>query len=265
MTTLDDKTLDELREIAGRYPEKRSGLLPMLHLAQSVQGKVTPEAHRGLRRRSSRSPPAEVSGVATFYTMYKRHAGRRLPRRRLHQHAVRGDGRRRDLRPAQGAPRHRQRRGGREAAGRPALRQPRARRVQRGLRLRPGRDGQLGVHGQPDPGGAVQMVESLRAGHEVRSTRGPASAPGARPSGCSPASPTASSTRARPPDRPAWSGSRSRASAAGPRRPPGPGRGRGAGSKQDAVAEADTTRAESETVEETSGSDESAAEKEEAQ
>jgi hypothetical protein len=39
--------------------------------------------------------------------MYKRKPGRRLPRRRLHQHAVRGAGRRRDLRGAQGAPRRR--------------------------------------------------------------------------------------------------------------------------------------------------------------
>ena len=72
-------------------------------------------------------------------------AGRRLPRRRLHQHAVRGHGRRPDLRAAQGPPRRRQRR---DHRGRQD--HPRARRVQRGLRLRPGDDGQLGVHGQPD-------------------------------------------------------------------------------------------------------------------
>ena len=58
------------------------------------------------------------------------------------------------------------------------------------------------------PESAIQLVDDLRAGDEVRSTRGPRHrAPGARPSGCSPASPTASSTRARPPARPRWSAS----------------------------------------------------------
>ncbi|KRB80232.1 NADH dehydrogenase [Nocardioides sp. Root190] len=67
-----DKTLDELREIAARYPEPRSGLLPMLHLVQSVQGRITPEGIEACAAILDISP-AEVSGVATFYTMYKRH------------------------------------------------------------------------------------------------------------------------------------------------------------------------------------------------
>jgi NADH-quinone oxidoreductase subunit E len=69
--SLDDNTLAELREIAARYPEPRSGLLPMLHLVQSVQGQVTPE---GIEACADilEITPAEVSGVATFYTMYKR-------------------------------------------------------------------------------------------------------------------------------------------------------------------------------------------------
>ncbi|MDP2623147.1 MAG: NADH-quinone oxidoreductase subunit NuoE [Actinomycetota bacterium] len=70
---LDDKTLGELRDIAARYPEKRSGLLPMLHLVQSEQGKVTPQAIEVCADILEISP-AEVNGVATFYTMYKRHA-----------------------------------------------------------------------------------------------------------------------------------------------------------------------------------------------
>jgi NADH-quinone oxidoreductase subunit E len=68
---LDDTTYDELRQIAARYPEPRSGLLPMLHLVQSVEGRITPEgieACAGLLDITA----AEVSGVATFYTMYKR-------------------------------------------------------------------------------------------------------------------------------------------------------------------------------------------------
>nr|WP_268793390.1 NADH-quinone oxidoreductase subunit NuoE [Nocardioides sp. Soil796] len=68
---MNDKTLDELREIAARYPQGRSGLLPMLHLVQSVEGKVTPEGIQACAEILDISP-AEVSGVATFYTMYKR-------------------------------------------------------------------------------------------------------------------------------------------------------------------------------------------------
>src|SRR5689334_13132821 len=73
--------------------------------------------------------------------------GRRVPRGRVHQHAVRDHGRRPDLRRPPRAPRRGQRR---DHAGRqgPA----RARGVQRGLRLRAGRDGELGVLRQPDAG-----------------------------------------------------------------------------------------------------------------
>jgi NADH-quinone oxidoreductase subunit E len=70
-TGLSDSTLDELRQIAARYPEARSGLLPMLHLVQAVQGRVTPEGIEACADILDISA-ADVSGVATFYTMYKR-------------------------------------------------------------------------------------------------------------------------------------------------------------------------------------------------
>lgn len=70
-TTLSETTLAELREIAARYPEARSGLLPMLHLVQSAQGRVTPEGIEACAEILGITP-AEVNGVATFYTMYKR-------------------------------------------------------------------------------------------------------------------------------------------------------------------------------------------------
>ncbi len=65
------EVLAELEEIGGRYPEARSGLLPMLHLVQSVEGYVSP---RGIAVCADLLgiTAAEVSGVATFYTMYKR-------------------------------------------------------------------------------------------------------------------------------------------------------------------------------------------------
>jgi NADH-quinone oxidoreductase subunit E len=70
---LDDATLAELRTIMARYPESRSALLPMLHLLQSVEGRVTA---RGIEVCADLLgiSAAEVSGVATFYTMYKRRA-----------------------------------------------------------------------------------------------------------------------------------------------------------------------------------------------
>jgi NADH-quinone oxidoreductase subunit E len=71
MTRIDENTWRELEEIAARYPQPRSGLLPMLHLVQSVEGRVTPEGIEACADILGISA-AEVSGVATFYTMYKR-------------------------------------------------------------------------------------------------------------------------------------------------------------------------------------------------
>ena len=68
---LDQTTYAELRAIAARYPQPRSGLLPMLHLVQSAQGRVTAEGIEACAEILEISA-AEVSGVATFYTMYKR-------------------------------------------------------------------------------------------------------------------------------------------------------------------------------------------------
>ncbi|USQ80822.1 NADH-quinone oxidoreductase subunit NuoE [Ornithinimicrobium faecis] len=58
--------------IIAKYPQKRSALLPMLHLVQSVDGFVT---GRGIDLCAEMLDltRAEVSGVATFYTQYKRH------------------------------------------------------------------------------------------------------------------------------------------------------------------------------------------------
>jgi NADH-quinone oxidoreductase subunit E len=70
-TALTQETYGELEEIAARYPEARSGLLPMLHLVQAVEGRITPEGIEACAEILDISA-AEVSGVATFYTMYKR-------------------------------------------------------------------------------------------------------------------------------------------------------------------------------------------------
>jgi len=69
--SLAPETYDELRAIGARYPEARSGLLPMLHLVQSVEGRITPEGIEACAEVLGITA-ADVSGVATFYTMYKR-------------------------------------------------------------------------------------------------------------------------------------------------------------------------------------------------
>ncbi len=68
---LSAPTYAELQQIAARYPQPRSGLLPMLHLVQSAMGRITPEGIEACAEILQISA-AEVSGVATFYTMYKR-------------------------------------------------------------------------------------------------------------------------------------------------------------------------------------------------
>jgi len=59
------------QQIIGRYPRSRSALLPLLHLVQSVQGYVS-QAGIVFCAQQLGLGTAEVSAVATFYTMYKR-------------------------------------------------------------------------------------------------------------------------------------------------------------------------------------------------
>ena len=68
---ITDATIAEMREIMARYPQAQSALLPMLHLVQSVEGRVTPEGIEACAAVLGLTG-AEVSAVATFYTMYKR-------------------------------------------------------------------------------------------------------------------------------------------------------------------------------------------------
>ncbi len=68
--TLTEQTRAEMMDLAARYPQARSALLPMLHLAQSEQGCVTPEGIQMCAEVLGLTT-AEVKGVATFYSMYK--------------------------------------------------------------------------------------------------------------------------------------------------------------------------------------------------
>lgn len=61
----------DAKEIIARYPKTRSALLPLLHLVQSVEGYVSDEGMAFCADMLDITP-AEVKGVATFYTMYRR-------------------------------------------------------------------------------------------------------------------------------------------------------------------------------------------------
>lgn len=73
-SVFDEQTRDRAKQIIARYPEPRSALLPLLHLVQSVQGHVS-QAGVAFCAEQLEITTAEVSAVATFYTMYKRKPG----------------------------------------------------------------------------------------------------------------------------------------------------------------------------------------------
>lgn len=69
--TISEATRDQMRDLASRYPKSRSALLPMLHLVQSVDNEVTADGINACAEVLGITS-AEVTAVATFYTMYKR-------------------------------------------------------------------------------------------------------------------------------------------------------------------------------------------------
>src|SRR5215475_4197557 len=58
-------------EIIGRYPRARSALLPLLHLVQAEEGYVSDDGISFCAEQLGISE-ADVTGVVSFYTMYKR-------------------------------------------------------------------------------------------------------------------------------------------------------------------------------------------------
>lgn len=69
--TISASTRERMRELADRYPNSRSAVMPMLHLVQSEENEVTSEGIEACAQILGISP-AEVTAVSTFYTMYKR-------------------------------------------------------------------------------------------------------------------------------------------------------------------------------------------------
>ena len=71
MARLNDKNLELAREIIGRYPRRKSALIPLLHLVQEQDGHVSDDAMEHLAELVGITP-AEVLGTCSFYEMFKR-------------------------------------------------------------------------------------------------------------------------------------------------------------------------------------------------
>jgi NADH-quinone oxidoreductase subunit E len=67
-THLSDDVLDRARQIIALYPEPRSALIPLCHLAQEQDGWLTPEAMEDIADLVGVTP-TEVLGTASFYDM----------------------------------------------------------------------------------------------------------------------------------------------------------------------------------------------------
>ena len=72
-----DANLRRAREIVARYPHAHSAILPLAHLAQDQDGWLSPEAMEEIAELCG-TTPADVQGVTSFYTMYKRRPCGRL-------------------------------------------------------------------------------------------------------------------------------------------------------------------------------------------
>ena len=78
MTVLSQEFRAKAQEIVARYPVARSALLMLLHEAQDEVGYITDDVIREVGDVLDLTP-ADVAGVVTFYTMYKRkHPGKFL-------------------------------------------------------------------------------------------------------------------------------------------------------------------------------------------
>ncbi|NDF72097.1 MAG: NAD(P)H-dependent oxidoreductase subunit E [Actinobacteria bacterium] len=72
MSRLSDARLETAHEIIGRFPRKKSALIPLLHLAQEQDGYVAQDAMVHIAELLDLAP-AEVYGTASFYEMFKFH------------------------------------------------------------------------------------------------------------------------------------------------------------------------------------------------
>lgn len=70
MSRLSDSNVALARQIIGRYPKKKSALIPLVHLSQEQNGYVTEDAMRHVAELVEVTP-AEVYGTASFYEMFR--------------------------------------------------------------------------------------------------------------------------------------------------------------------------------------------------
>jgi NADH-quinone oxidoreductase subunit E len=72
MMRWSEATQERAREIISRYPQKRSAVMPLLYLAMAEEGDRL--SNEGMEEVAEwvGITPAQVSAVASFYTMYKR-------------------------------------------------------------------------------------------------------------------------------------------------------------------------------------------------
>ena len=78
MPGLNTQTLERARDLIALYPQPRSALIPILHLAQEQEGWITPEAMEQIGELLDITA-AEVLGTASFYDMFFTHpVGRHL-------------------------------------------------------------------------------------------------------------------------------------------------------------------------------------------
>src|SRR5436190_19089897 len=68
MARLTAENERRVRDLIGLYPQSRSALIPMLHVAQEQDGWLTPEAMEHVGEMLDITP-AEVYGTASFYDM----------------------------------------------------------------------------------------------------------------------------------------------------------------------------------------------------
>ena len=78
MARLTAENLQRARQLIGLYPQARSALIPILHLAQEQDGWLTPDCMAHVAELLDLDP-AEVYGTASFYDMFFTHpVGRHL-------------------------------------------------------------------------------------------------------------------------------------------------------------------------------------------
>ena len=69
-----ETTRAQMRDTVALYPKKRSALMPLLHLVQADDGAITSDGIAEVARIVDLTE-AEVTAVATFYTMYVKRRG----------------------------------------------------------------------------------------------------------------------------------------------------------------------------------------------